>query len=289
MASTFWQAHRPATAQAIWRTLVPLNWLDALGHMHEVLAGDFYHQQTESVPEQTWSSAGFLDSTVHGLLGLSVQGGANRIVFAPHLPADWRHLSIANVRTGSGTLTLDVTRTATLTTLEVINDGAPVTVAFDPEIPLGATHIAASCNGRAIAAEPEHNAQDEHASINISVPHGSARCELRYQGGVEVMPDTPDAQVGDRSTGLKVIDISLEDHVLTAVVDAYAGKQPSGFELRTTATPEAIDGARIEAAPDDFYRVSADSGSPSASGYVRRTIRIRIADIAPKHDVSPKR
>jgi hypothetical protein len=103
------------------------------------------------------------------------------------------------------------------------------------------------------------------------------------------MPDTPDPQVGDRSTGLKVIDISLEDDVLTAVVDAYAGEQASGLELRTTATPEAIEGARIEAAPNDFFRVIVDNGSPSASGYVRRTIRIRIPDIAPKQDVSKKR
>ncbi len=288
MASTFWQTHRPATAEAIWRTLVPLNWLDALGHMHEVLAGDFYHQQAESVPEQTWSSAGFLDSTVYGLFGLSVQSGANRIVFAPHLPADWRHVFIANVRIGSGTLTLDMTRSGTQTALEVTNDGAPVTVAFDPEIPLGATHIAATCNGRAIATKPQRHTQDEHASIDISVPRGTARCDLRYHGGVEVMPDTPDPQVGDRSTSLKVIDISLEDHVLTAVVDAYAGKQASGFELRTTTKPEAIEGARIEAAPDDLFRVIVDNRSPSASGYARRTIRIRIPDIAPKHDVSAR-
>ena len=64
------------------------NALDSPGHIHEVLAGNFYHEQTESVPEQTWSSAGLLDATARGLLGLEIDGIANRLRFAPHVPAE---------------------------------------------------------------------------------------------------------------------------------------------------------------------------------------------------------
>ena len=52
-ASAFWAEHRPATALPIWSGLVPWTSLDSLGHMPETLAGDYYHEELESVPEQT--------------------------------------------------------------------------------------------------------------------------------------------------------------------------------------------------------------------------------------------
>jgi glycogen debranching enzyme len=97
LATAFWSEHRPVAALALWNSLLSWASLDSLGHMHEVLAGNFYRPQVESVPEQTWSSAGFLDATVHGLLGLDVDSTANRITFTPHLPAAWNSVSIEHV------------------------------------------------------------------------------------------------------------------------------------------------------------------------------------------------
>ena len=96
-ATAFWDDHRPATAFAIWSGLVPWNSLNSLGHMDEVLAGDSYHEQTESVPEQTWSSASFFHTAVRGLLGLQVDGVTRRVVFAPHIPADWNTVEVRDV------------------------------------------------------------------------------------------------------------------------------------------------------------------------------------------------
>ena len=70
VAQAFCTGHRPVTAFEIWRELVSWFSLDSLGHMHEVLRGEVYASQSESVPEQTWSSPGFLSAAVHGLFGL---------------------------------------------------------------------------------------------------------------------------------------------------------------------------------------------------------------------------
>ncbi len=97
-ATAFWDGHRPAAAYAIWSGLIPWCSLDSLGHMDEVLAGDYYHEQTESVPEQTWSSASFFHTAVRGLLGLQVDGVKRQIVFAPHIPADWDNVAVRNIQ-----------------------------------------------------------------------------------------------------------------------------------------------------------------------------------------------
>src|SRR3984957_17365310 len=104
VASAFWSEHRPYTAFPIWRTLIPWGTLDSMGHMHELLTGDFYHQQVESVPEQTWSSAALLSSAVKGLLGLERDAQANSLKFSPHLPANWDSISVRNVKVSGGNM-----------------------------------------------------------------------------------------------------------------------------------------------------------------------------------------
>lgn len=99
-SETYWKQHRPATAWPIWNALVPWASLDAIGRMHEALAGNFYHEEEESVPEQMWSSAQFITAAVRGMLGIDVNAEKKQITFSPHLPAAWGKLTLRNVRAG---------------------------------------------------------------------------------------------------------------------------------------------------------------------------------------------
>ena len=94
VASAFWAEHRPATALPIWSALAPWSSLDSLGHLHEALAGDYYHEELESVPEQTWSSAAFFTAAVNGLLGIQVDGVESRHLYsAPAAKLECDHLA----------------------------------------------------------------------------------------------------------------------------------------------------------------------------------------------------
>jgi hypothetical protein len=131
-ALVFWHHHRADLAWRLWRGLVDWNTQDSAGHLHEVMAGDLFHPEMESVPEQTWSSAGLLDAAVHGLLGLDVDAQKRQITFAPQLPHQWAHLKLSNVRVGQSVVALTLDRTDTGTSLTIDNTGLPVTVQFDP-------------------------------------------------------------------------------------------------------------------------------------------------------------
>ena len=143
----------------MWSALLPWGTLDSMGHMHEVLTGDFYHQQVESVPEQTWSSAEFVSAAVHGLLGLEREAAANHLTFAPHLPPSWSQVTVAHVPMRSATVAFKLARVGAGLDLDIENDGEPFDLTFSPEIPLGARLLEAEIDGKATAVTRDDHAQ----------------------------------------------------------------------------------------------------------------------------------
>jgi len=277
VARAFWAEHRPATAFPVWRALVPWSTLDSLGHMHELMAGDFYHEEVESVPEQTWSSASFLTTAVHGLLGLRVDEAGRHLQFTPHLPPGWNKVTLRRVRVGSSEVALDLVQSSGEMTLHIRNDGAPVKMSFDPELPLGATVRSAHIGGREIAATLAQHPQDTHAHTEFNLPRGDVELRLFYNGGVAIVPLIPRPVIGSRSRAMKVVSTSLNDRVYTIELDHLAAESAS-FELRTPWKVDAVNGARFESVAPASYRLEIDAApSKEPDAYQRSKVIVNFA------------
>jgi glycogen debranching enzyme len=258
VASAFWSEHRPVTAYPIWSSLLPWGTLDSMGHMDEVLAGDFYHQQTESVPEQTWSSAAFLSSAVHGLLGLTRKAQANRLEFSPHLPPGWDSLSIENIRTSGGKIDLTLARVPQGLDLEMENSGRPVELLFSPEIPLGAHLSGAELDGKPVATQREEHPQDTHATLRFTLPRGKSHCRIRYEGGVSVSASGSPPLVGDSSRTVKITSVAYRATSLILDADVSPDAPISIIELRTHEKPLKVHGAKLSLVSDGLYGLVID-------------------------------
>ncbi len=125
-AETLWKAGRSEQANTLWRSLVPWAGVDAPGHMHEVMRGDAFTPQRESVPEQMWSSAAFLSAAITGLMGLDVDSAQRTLRFAPRPPANWNELRVRNVRVGDQRLDLYWQRLGDGTQLTIDNRGPAI-------------------------------------------------------------------------------------------------------------------------------------------------------------------
>ena len=252
-AHAFWTDHRPATALPIWSALVSWSSLDSLGHMHEALAGDYYHEQVESVPEQTWSSAMFFTSAVHGLLGLQIDGLKNRIVFAPHLPPLWNAITVRNIHVGTSEITIHMIQSTDQVQVDLQNDGAPLEIVFDPEIALGAKLVSARIGTRSIAASREPHAQDNHAKVEFTLSRGNISVVINYAGGVALVSDPPKLLAGEPSKAIKITAVNLRDRIYSVDFD-YLPSEATGFELRTNWAIQDVQGATFEAASPLLYR-----------------------------------
>jgi glycogen debranching enzyme len=278
-ALTFWKAHRPDAAFSLWSSILPWNTLDSLGHLHEVVAGNYYHQQLESVPEQTWSSAGLLDATVRGLLGLDVDGLHDKVTFAPHLPAQWTRISVKNIHLTHSSLDFTLRQTTEDLDLEIKNTGAPVKILFEPGLPLGARLVNADTDGHAANAVIQHFPEEDRAHLEIDAPSGVSHCHLRFVGGASLILNHHPPQLGDTSTGLKITNLQRSDNTLLIKTDIFSTGDHS-FQVRTASKITGAQGAAIKSISDDIYELTvppAPAGEDQP-GYKTYNVWITFAD-----------
>ncbi len=264
-ASAFYSEHRPATAWPIWNALVSWNALDSLGHIHEALAGDFYHEEIESVPEQTWSSASFFASAVHGLLGLQADGANRRLTFAPHLPATWDSINLRNLHVGNSNLSIHMAQSAVQLQLDMQNEGPAVGIDFDPEIPLGAALRGAHLGKRSIPAKIEQHSQDTHAHVEFNLPHGSSSLTIDYRGGVALIRSPTKPLIGDSSKAMKITAVRLTEVSYSVEFD-YIPSEANSFEVRTSWTVKSVQGGKVDTVSPGLCRVTVIPSGPDSNG-----------------------
>ena len=276
VAQAYWSAHRPATAQQIWNSLLPWFSLDSLGHVHEVLSGNLYRPQIESVPEQTWSPAGFLNSAVHGLLGLEADSVGRRIVFAPHLPFAWREVSVTNVRLADASVGLTLRRDRDGFVLKIDNPTTPFHLEFAPEIPLGSVLGKADMNHQQITAVSREYPQDQDAKVELNVPHGESELRIAFSGGVSIDVPSRRTLIGDSSAGPHLVSANLEDRVLTIVADIPEDRD-SRVDLHSAWMIANGQESNVRKDADDSYELIFKRREPifeSTPKYVRATAKV---------------
>ena len=165
-------AHRPEQAWPLWQALVKESFLDSPGHLPEVLSGSAYRPLDVAVPEQTWSSAALLTSTIRGILGIDPDAPRDELRFEPHLPLRWTQVAVRNCRLGNRKLAFTLGYSDKEIDLAIVNDGQPFRLEFAPMIP-GNTAVTASVDGRPAFASVQREVHDVHALMAFTVGKAS--------------------------------------------------------------------------------------------------------------------
>ncbi|MGA2608512.1 MAG: GH116 family glycosyl hydrolase [Terriglobia bacterium] len=217
-ALAFYRYHRPFNAEPLVHALVEQSFVNSLGHVPEVLSGDFYRELDVSVPEQIWSSGMVITSLLGGMLGLDPDAPNARLRFAPHLPPNWRGVVIHNLRVGQSSLDLRVEQSYDHITLRADPDGPPVEIEFSPQIPLGSRNLRADLNGgQSLPLTIRSYAQDLHAEVKFTLSEKS-ELVLKFEGGMQPWLPPEPLQIGDQSHGLRVLSSTLDSTVSGAEV-----------------------------------------------------------------------
>jgi glycogen debranching enzyme len=273
--------HRPQPAYANLRANALLALDGSLGHVTEVLSGDYYQPLSTSSPHQIWSAAMVVSPLLRGMFGLSTDAKAATLTFAPHLPADWNSLGIDNLRVGENKLELNFTKTAEGIFLEAgrtAGTGESI-IEFRPSISLRATVQKAELNGKPVAFRVEANDEDQHVIVRFPVSEGQKFLRIFVTNDFAVTATAVLPSLGSASSGVRVLsEIWSPSHdQLTLDVSGAAGAR---YELKmwNAAQIERVEGAELKRKPESSLLLLLQIPGSGPETYAHTKIVIHFAD-----------
>ena len=272
--------HRPQPAYANLRANALLALDGSLGHVTEVLSGDYYQPLSTSSPHQIWSAAMVVSPLLRGMFGLSTDAKAATLTFAPHLPADWDSLGINNLRVGENQLQLNFTKSAEGILLEAgrtAGAGESI-IEFRPSISLRAAVQKVELNGKPLAFRVETNDEDQHVIVRFPVSEGPKLLRIFVLNDFAITATAALPPLGSVSTGLRILSEtwSASHDQLTLDVSGGSGAQ---YELKlwNAAQIGSVEGAELKKKPDGSI-LALQIPSGGSETYAHAKIVIHFSD-----------
>lgn len=219
----------------------------SLGHVTEVLSGDYYQPLSTSSPHQIWSAAMVISPLLRGLFGLQADAGAHKLTFAPHIPADWTWLTLDNLRVGTDSLRVAYRKSLSEITLEVSRRGSDdCSLEFSPALSLRAQVVGVELNRLRVPFQIHTSDVDQHVSVRFPVGSGTntLRIRLKNDFGLSLSPTLP--SLGSSSQGLRVLS-EFWSPARDALTVEVAGAQGKEYEIGmwNPAQVTSVEGAEL--------------------------------------------
>jgi hypothetical protein len=260
----------------------------SLGHVTEVLSGDYYQPLSTSSPHQIWSAAMVISPLLRGLFGLEADAGASRLSFAPHVPADWSRFTLDNMKVGASWLRIHYRKTLASLSLDITRSGSgDCILEFSPAVSLRAEIAAVEMNGHPVPYQIHQSAVDQHVWVGISLPRGSSVLRIRLQNdfGLGLSPALP--PLGSSSLGLRVVSESwapARDR-LTLELAGVPGRQ---YQLAVWNPDQiaAVEGAELVKTEAGNASLNIRFPGNASESYVHQSITIQFSGKAPRKKIS---
>ncbi len=243
--------HRPQPAYDNLRANALLALDGSPGHVTEVLSGDYYQPLSTSSPHQIWSAAMVIRPMLRGMFGLEGDAIHHTLTFAPHVPADWTHFSVENVRLGEDTLLLNYSDRRTEAEVIVLeadrtegNDDC--IVEFRPAISVRARVQKVELNGAPIPFRLEIHDTDQHVVVRIPIKTHKNFLKIFLADNFAISKDSVLPPLGSTSQGLRIISETWSPSKDRLVLEV-SGKAGSEYLLKVLNAEqiEKVDGAGL--------------------------------------------
>ena len=263
----------------------------SLGRHGELFSGTFYQPLDQTVPHQFFASSMLATPLLRGVFGWEPDAPLGRARLAPQLPPDWSGAAVRRLRAGETVLDVEIRQRWMADGGErrtvIRSEGPALELQFVPDVPAGARNVSVAVDGAPVQVSGDGT---------VPVPAGAAsgrqdqqppadqdrisEIVLTWEGGLSVAPPRIDLQPGQRSTGLRILDLATDgDEWILAIegtasheylVDLYGTAVqgvPSSDAVRVTTAGPAAE--RADAAGT---RLRVDF----ADGEGRRTVTLRL-------------
>jgi hypothetical protein len=238
--------HRALPAYENLRSNALLALDGSLGHVTEVLSGDYYQPLSTSSPHQIWSAAMVISPILRGLLGIETEAVTHHVVLAPHVPGDWTSFSVHHLQAGNSVMNLQYRKTANEIALDIESNGN-ADLDFSPAVGPRARVLSAELNGRSAHFQAQTNDFDQHVSVRVQVAKGKSTLRIRLANDFGLSYANALPELGSPSRGLRIISESWSAarDTLTLEVSGAAGAQYA-MAVWNPQQIASVDGGQLE-------------------------------------------
>jgi glycogen debranching enzyme len=253
----------------------------SLGHVTEVLSGDYYQPLATSSPHQIWSAAMVVSPLLKGMFGLEKDATKKTLTFVPHIPADWTNFAINNIRVGDSVVNLSYAKTLSEITLEVTRTGGECALDFEPALANSALVGRVEVNGRPTTYDQQISAEHHHLRIKVELKEGKnvVRIPVTNDFGVSYASQLP--ALGSASSNLRVLSEKMED-VTTPMELVVEGRAGATYDLAIWNPGMIVSGEGAELVKDatGAAKLRIHFEGVGEQGYTQQKVTIHLQ--APK-------
>ena len=214
----------------------------SLGHVTEVLSGDYYQPLATSSPHQIWSAAMVVSPLLKGMFGLEKDATKKTLMFVPHVPANWTKFKINNVRIGDSLLNLSYEKSLDEITLEVTRTGGECMLDFEPALANTALIGRVNVNGHTTTYDQQILAEHHHLRIKVALKEGKNVIHIPVANDFGVSYGFRLPELGSASSDLRILSAKIED--VTAPMELItAGRAGATYDLAVW-NPSVIESVR---------------------------------------------
>lgn len=217
----------------------------SLGHVAEVLSGDYYQPLSTNSPHQIWSAAMVISPLLRGLFGLQTDAAQYKVVFSPHAPADWTSFAIHNVHAGDAILDFAFRKSADGIEL-TIESTADASLEFSPAASPRARILAAEINGSRLPYQILKSDIDQHVLVRTKISKGKNTLRIRMNSDFGFSYDSSLPPLGSSSLGVRLISDSWSPSADTESLE-FAGAAGAHYNLPVWNAGQiaSVEGAKI--------------------------------------------
>jgi glycogen debranching enzyme len=218
----------------------------SLGHVTEVLSGDYYQPLSTSSPHQIWSAAMVVSPLLKGMFGLEKDAEKKSLTFVPHVPANWTDFKINNVHVGGSVIDLSYHKAPGEITLEATRTGGECALDFEPALANSVLGIRVDVNGWPQPFDQEISSEHHHLKIKFALKEGKNIIHIRAANDFGVSYAFRLPELGRESSDLRILSEEMAD-VTTPMVLETAGRAGATYELAVwnPGLIESVEGAEL--------------------------------------------
>jgi len=264
----------PAYANLRANALLALD--GSLGHVAEVLSGDYYQPLSTNSPHQIWSAAMVISPILRGMLGIETDATSHTLTFAPHVPAEWSWFLVEDLHVGTAVVSVSYRKTPGTVTFEVKRTGpGDCALELSPMINLRSTVTSVDLNRRALPFHVSETTGDQHVTVRFPVAEGSStiRIHLNKDFGLGFSNELP--RLGMSSEGLRVLSESwnAKHTQLTLALSGLAGKRYD-LSVWNPSQIASVRGGKLQDGTPEHASLTVDFPAANAGSYVRQDLVI---------------